>query len=524
MKKFFSTVIALSLFAAIPVSATSYPVGGYQYYLAGAGVTSSATTIQLTSFKTPDGRNITMSMFGGIGYGALDPQTTSKIENITFTGVTQNSNGTALLTGVTRGVDFVTPYAASSTLRRSHTGGSTFILTNTASYYGEQFGMVNNPSVVTDYWTFPEPISPSNPTTKNYVDNLVNGGTITSSAVIGPGVAGETLTAGNIVYLNTSDARWYKADTDIQNSIYNSMLAVAQGAGTSGNTITGGVLLKGVDTNQSGLVAGANYFVSSTAGSLTSATTSKPVGKARTTTSIYFDPYFTGFAVTNATNTFSQSNTFTSTTTFTSTSTTFIGSFPAYQIGLNSFISSTTGTSTFAIPSGIKKLWVEVQGAGGDGGSCTAGASNSSGGGGGGAGGYSQEVVDVSGTTSVQYYLGTDRTTFGTPGFAFLEGKGGSAGAETTPGTGGTASGGDINISGSTGSGGAIDIANNSGGDPMGGTGASSPFGGEGGGAGGANVAGAAATGFGSGGGGASCSNGSANGGTGALGILIIRW
>lgn len=119
-----------------------YPVGGTTFYLSGSGVTSSQSTIQLTSFQTPDGRNLTMSMFGTIGYGALEPGS-SKLEDITFTGITQNANGTATLTGVTRGNDFVTPYAASTTLAKAHAGGVPFILSNTPGFY-TQFLSANN--------------------------------------------------------------------------------------------------------------------------------------------------------------------------------------------------------------------------------------------------------------------------------------------------------------------------------------------------------------------------------------------
>lgn len=134
--------------------ATFTPVGGQTYTLSGAGITQTQTTVPLTSFTTPDGRAITMAMVGSIGYGTLEPNTTAKIEDITFTGVTQNSNGTAILTGVSRGTDFVSPYAASSTLAKSHAGGSYFILSNTAGFYGQQFLFANNPASSTATLTF----------------------------------------------------------------------------------------------------------------------------------------------------------------------------------------------------------------------------------------------------------------------------------------------------------------------------------------------------------------------------------
>lgn len=141
----FSILIAAFFGLAAPSTAPTIlkagaftPIGVTQTTLAGAGVTATANTVQLSSFLTPDGRNVVMSMLGSIGYGVLEPQS-SKIEDVTFTGITQNSNGTATLTGVTRGNDFVFPYAASTTLAKAHAGGSYFIISNTAGFYGQQF-------------------------------------------------------------------------------------------------------------------------------------------------------------------------------------------------------------------------------------------------------------------------------------------------------------------------------------------------------------------------------------------------
>lgn len=164
-------------------SASSLPVGGTQYYLSGAGITSSATTIQLTSFKTPDGRAITMANFGTVGYGAIDPQTTTKIEDISFTGITQNGNGTAVLTGVTRGLDFIYPYASSVNLSYAHSGGATFIITNTAGFYYNEFAMQNNANVNT--W----PFASTSPATKGYVDFVAfNGAAVINANTTNKGV------------------------------------------------------------------------------------------------------------------------------------------------------------------------------------------------------------------------------------------------------------------------------------------------------------------------------------------------
>ena len=97
-------------------------VQSIRHTLAGSGVTATATTIVLKSFKLPDGTtNITVSNFGAIGFGTLEPGTTRE-EVISFTGVTQNGDGTADLTGVTRGLAFVAPYTTLSSNKKSHSG------------------------------------------------------------------------------------------------------------------------------------------------------------------------------------------------------------------------------------------------------------------------------------------------------------------------------------------------------------------------------------------------------------------
>ncbi len=137
-------------------SASSFtPVQASQFTLSGAGITNTATTIQLTSFKLPDPSKtlITMAMFGDIGYAVIEPQT-SRIENISFTGVTQNANGSATLTGVSRGLSFYTPYNATASLGLSHGGGAYLILTNSGAFYGKQFLFANNIGTSTAIMTF----------------------------------------------------------------------------------------------------------------------------------------------------------------------------------------------------------------------------------------------------------------------------------------------------------------------------------------------------------------------------------
>ena len=122
-----------------------------------------------------------------------------------------------------------------------------------------------------------------------------------------------------------------------------------------------------------------------------------------------------------------------------------------------------TSSGTWTKPSGITKVMVEVQGAGGSG----VRASNTDKQNCGGAGGYSRKLLDVSSISTATVTIGaggagsTAIDTAGadggdsiwSDGTNTLTGSGGAKGTTTnfTPGLGGTASGGDLNISGGVG-------------------------------------------------------------------------
>src|SRR4051812_40516777 len=100
------------------------------FTLAGSGVSSGATTLVLTSFTRIDGTLLTMANFGDKGYGTIAPGAGEAETSITFTGVTQNSNGTATLTGVKDALT-VKPYTESSGVAQTYAGGTTFVISNT---------------------------------------------------------------------------------------------------------------------------------------------------------------------------------------------------------------------------------------------------------------------------------------------------------------------------------------------------------------------------------------------------------
>lgn len=114
------------------------PTGGTTYRLA-SDVGYTDTSIRLTSFSEPvSGIPYTMTYLNSsIEYATLAPQT-SHSEFIVFTGITQNTDGSATLTGVTRGLAR-TPgtggCVASSTLEQPHAAQTILILSNPPCFY-----------------------------------------------------------------------------------------------------------------------------------------------------------------------------------------------------------------------------------------------------------------------------------------------------------------------------------------------------------------------------------------------------
>lgn len=127
-----------------PIAGAFNTTGGGTYNLQ-ATITSSQNTIQLSSFLEPQS-NIpyTMSYLNSsIEYATIAPQT-SQSEFISFTGITQNNDGSATLTGVQRGLDRSYPYTASTTLALPHAGQTRLILSNPPQVYNNYAALTNN--------------------------------------------------------------------------------------------------------------------------------------------------------------------------------------------------------------------------------------------------------------------------------------------------------------------------------------------------------------------------------------------
>jgi hypothetical protein len=347
-----------------------------------------------------------------------------------------------------------TENAAVTANKKQHAIGETVIISNDDHYLVAQFPAKDQAETITGSWSFPAPTIDANAATKEYVDDLSFGGIPQASA-----------TAGGFSELATG-------------------LEAASSTPSGGNAV---------------LVLPASIATST----YNSATAALKVVVTGNTGKIDSNFLASGIVSTSTTANFA-------------TSSINIGSFPAYQIGKQRQVITSVGTSTFTVPTGIDKLIVEVQGGGGSGaGELSSSGNNAAGGGG---GGYSQEIVDVTGTTSIQVFVGSggEWSTFGTNG-SYLYATPGTAASSKVEGVGGNGVGGDINIGGSDGmEGGNGSSPANGGSSHLGGGGAGTILN---------DTSGSSGKNYGGGGGGAGGSTSpSGGGGSGAQGIVIITW
>jgi len=176
------------------------------FSLAGSGAVIGATSITLKSMLDIDGGILTMSgTFGSTGYATLQPGEGDLEEQISFTGLTNNANGTTTLSGVST-VSFVYPYTETSGLAKTHAGSTTLVISNTSGFYNKLTSKSDD-ETITGTWTFTNPNYPRMDTatppptddeqlaTKKYVDDTAVSGapdaTLTVKGIVEVATAAE---------------------------------------------------------------------------------------------------------------------------------------------------------------------------------------------------------------------------------------------------------------------------------------------------------------------------------------------
>jgi len=242
-------------------------VNSFKAYLSTALTSGgSETEIFLDRITTLTGETIATGDFATFGRGVLtiNPEGDGESSFVEYASFTAVDSSEPSVTGVTRGLS-----AKGDT---GSTSRAKFFPVGTPVIISVGFHNIND--------------------LKSYIDDAVAAAAFGTSNVAA-GTAGETLVAGNLVYLK-NDGKWWKTDADTSTTVDGVQLGIAQGAGTADAAITGGVLLKGVDTHQTSLSAGTTYYASNTAGGISSSagTTERAVGVAKSSTDLYFDSDF----------------------------------------------------------------------------------------------------------------------------------------------------------------------------------------------------------------------------------------
>lgn len=130
---------------------TLYPqIQALELYSSGANV--GDTSVVFSAMNDIDGNPLSMSNFGPKGRITLDPGAGTSEEQISFTGLTQNANGTATITGV-KSVLCVSPYTETSGLTKPHSGGATAVVAVTSGLLNE-LANKGNDETITGTYTF----------------------------------------------------------------------------------------------------------------------------------------------------------------------------------------------------------------------------------------------------------------------------------------------------------------------------------------------------------------------------------
>lgn len=87
-----------------------------------------------------------------------------------------------------------------------------------------------------------------------------------TGAVTVQGTAGETITAGQVLYKKAADSKWYKADTDSATSEVRIPAGIALNGASAGQPLL--VQKSGQITIGAAVLAGVAYYLSGTAGGI----------------------------------------------------------------------------------------------------------------------------------------------------------------------------------------------------------------------------------------------------------------
>lgn len=209
MKKIISALIAFGILFGAPAiafaSATTLRVVQTPTIHLYSGMSSTATSARIAPYpKDLDGNKLTITDFGSVPTFTVDPKVTGVEEILSFTGITDNGDNTATLTGLTHDLASKYPYTTSG-IGRTHGANSILVFSNNPQLYGRLAGKEND-ETITGAWIFPT-FDPSRAGIASDIDTAVNTafvtfGQLSRQAVAGAANASET--AKGLVQLGTA--------------------------------------------------------------------------------------------------------------------------------------------------------------------------------------------------------------------------------------------------------------------------------------------------------------------------------
>jgi len=100
------------------------------------GIGISDTSCRVTPYPTDlDGNKLVFSDFGDVAVFTIDPKISGYEEIVSFTGITDNGDGTATLTGLTRNLMGKSPYTASASGGKTHGSSAVVVFSDNPQVY-----------------------------------------------------------------------------------------------------------------------------------------------------------------------------------------------------------------------------------------------------------------------------------------------------------------------------------------------------------------------------------------------------
>lgn len=154
------------------------------------GMSASATTCRVTPYPLDlDGNKLTITDFGDTPSFTVDPKVSTYEEICTFTGITDNGDNTATLTGLTRDVLSKSPYNTSGT-GRLHGASAVIVFSDNPQLFNRLAAKENN-ETITGTWTFSvtptitnAPSASTDAANKAYVDGVAVSGAPNASTTV----------------------------------------------------------------------------------------------------------------------------------------------------------------------------------------------------------------------------------------------------------------------------------------------------------------------------------------------------